>query len=107
MARSLEDIDRMMDEGDDSPSDIDASYRVTASELRAFIERAERMAAERAEIAEQEKEIFSEAKARGYDIKVMKKVIALRKRNADDVAEEGAVMEMYLDALGMSNYARV
>lgn len=104
MATSLQDIDAMMeDDGGESP--VEANYRVTAGELRAFIERAERLAAEKADIAEQEKEVFAEAKARGYDIKVMKKVIAIRKRNADDVAEEGAVLEMYLEALGMGNYA--
>jgi len=45
---------------------------------------------------------MAEAKARGYDTKVMRKVIALRKREPDDIAEEEAVMEMYKEALGMS-----
>lgn len=78
------------------------SYQVTADELRQFIERAEQLAAEKKEIAEQEAELFAEARGRGYDIKVMRKVIALRKRNPDDVAEEEAVLEMYRQALGMA-----
>ncbi|WP_300067770.1 DUF2312 domain-containing protein [uncultured Ruegeria sp.] len=77
------------------------NYRVTASELRQFCERFERLESEKADIAEQQKEVMSEAKARGYDTKVMRKVIALRKRDKDDIAEEEAIMEMYKEALGM------
>jgi uncharacterized protein (UPF0335 family) len=79
----------------------DNTYRVAASELRAFIERFERLEAEKKDIAEQAKEVMAEAKARGYDTKVMRKVIALRKRDKDDIAEEEAVFEMYKEALGM------
>jgi uncharacterized protein (UPF0335 family) len=79
----------------------DTSYRVTADELRAFIERIERLEAERKDLAEQQKEVMAEAKGRGYDTKVMRKVIALRKRDKDDIAEEEAVLEMYKEALGM------
>ena len=78
------------------------TYSVTADELRQFIERAETLAAEKRGIAEQEKELFAEAKGRGYDTKVMRKVIALRKRKPDDIAEEEAVLEMYKAALGMA-----
>lgn len=79
----------------------DESYRVTADELRQFIERFERLDAEKKDIAEQQKEVMAEAKARGYDTKVMRKVLALRKRDKDDIAEEEAVLDMYLEALGM------
>jgi uncharacterized protein (UPF0335 family) len=78
------------------------TYSVTADELRQFIERAETLAAEKRDIAEQEKELFAEAKGRGYDTKVIRKVIALRKRKPDDIAEEEAVLEMYKAALGMA-----
>lgn len=74
---------------------------VTADELRQFIERAEQLASEKKDVAEQEKELFAEAKGRGFDTKVMKKVIALRKRKADDIAEEDAILDMYRSALGM------
>ena len=82
--------------------ETDSSYRVTADELRQFIERAEQLASEKRDIAEQEKELFAEAKGRGYDTKVMRKVIALRKRKPDEIAEEEAVLEMYKAALGMA-----
>lgn len=80
----------------------DNAYRVTADELRQFIERFERLESEKKDIADQQKEVMAEAKARGYDTKVMRKVIALRKREPDDIAEEEAVLEMYRSALGMS-----
>ena len=79
----------------------DATYRVTAEELRQFIERFERLEAEKKDIADQQKEVMAEAKARGYDTRVMRKVIALRRREADDVAEEEAVLALYREALGM------
>lgn len=78
------------------------SYRVTADELRQFIERIERLDAEKKDLAEQQKEVMAEAKGRGYDTKVIRKVIALRKREPDDIAEEEAVLEMYKEALGMA-----
>lgn len=77
------------------------SQRVTADELRQFVERFERLEAEKKDLADQQKEVMGEAKARGYDTKVMRKVIALRKRDADDIAEEEAVLSMYCEALGM------
>jgi len=103
MATTLADIDAMLaDDPEDGPGKgVDASYRVTAGELRQFIERWETLQAEKEEVAEQQKEIMAEAKARGYDTKVMKKVITLRKRNRDDIAEEDAILEMYMEALGM------
>ena len=82
-------------------SDIDNSYRVTADELRQFIERIERLDAERKDLAEQQKEVMAEAKGRGYDTKVMRKLITMRRRDKDDIAEEEALLEMYKEALGM------
>ena len=79
----------------------DATYRVTANELRQFVERIERLDAEKKDLAEQQKEVMSEAKSCGYASKVLRKVIPLRKRDKDDIAEEEAVMEMYKEALGM------
>lgn len=82
-------------------TDVTAAYNVTADELRQFIERAEQLAIEKADVAEQEKELFAEAKGRGYDTKVMRRVIALRKRKPDEIAEEEAIIDMYKSALGM------
>ena len=78
-----------------------SSYDVTAEELRQFIERVESLEAEKSDIAEQIKEVYAEAKGRGYDTKVMRNVISLRKREPDDIAEEEAILDMYKEALGM------
>jgi uncharacterized protein (UPF0335 family) len=77
------------------------AYNVAADELRQFIERVEQLDAEKRDIAEQQKEVMAEAKGRGYDTKVIRKVIALRKRKADEIAEEEAILDMYKSALGM------
>lgn len=82
-------------------TDSDTMFRVAADELRQFIEQFEGLESEKNDIAEQQKDIMSEAKARGYDTKVMKKIIALRRRSPDDIAEEEAVEQMYRSALGM------
>jgi uncharacterized protein (UPF0335 family) len=83
----------------DTASDV--SYRVTAGELRQFIERFERLESEKKDLADQQKEVMAEAKARGYDTRVMRKIVALRKRDKEDIAEEEAVLDMYKEALGM------
>lgn len=72
---------------------------VAGDELTQFIERWEHLDAEKKEIAEGQKEVMAEAKGRGYDTKVMRKLIAERKRDADDLAEEQAVLEMYREAM--------
>jgi uncharacterized protein (UPF0335 family) len=78
-----------------------SQYSVTAEELRQFIERFERLEAEKKDITDSQKEVMSEAKGRGYDTKVIRKIIAIRKREANDLAEEEAVMDLYMSALGM------
>ncbi len=79
----------------------DTVTSVAGQELRQFIERFERLEAEKKDIADAQKEVMAEAKGRGYDTKVMRKVIAIRKRDANDLAEEEAVLDMYKSALGM------
>ena len=79
----------------------DQPHNATADELRQFIERYERLEAEKTDVTEAQKELMSEAKGRGYDTGVMKKIIALRKRKPDEIAEEEAVLDTYKAALGM------
>ncbi|EAU53319.1 DUF2312 domain-containing protein [Amylibacter sp.] len=78
-----------------------SSYRVASDELRAFIERFERLDAEKKDISDQQKEVMSEAKGRGYDTKVLRKIVGLRKREPQEISEEEAVLELYKEALGM------
>jgi uncharacterized protein (UPF0335 family) len=76
-------------------------YKVTADELRQFVERFERLEAEKKDVADQQKEVLAEARARGYDVRVLKKLIALRRRDSAEVSEEEAILELYKQALGM------
>ena len=80
----------------------DDSYHMVTDELRQFVERIEQLLGEKKDIMEIVKEVYAEAKGRGYDTKIIRKVIALRKRSADEVAEENAVLDVYLSALGMN-----
>lgn len=73
----------------------------SGEEIRAFIERYEHLEQERAEITDGMKEVMAEAKGRGYEPKILRKIIAIRKRGRDEVAEEEAILEMYKSALGM------
>jgi uncharacterized protein (UPF0335 family) len=79
----------------------DSTYRVTADELRQFIERFERLEMERKDLLDQQKEVLAEAKSRGYDTRVIKKVMAIRRRDPQEVLEEDAVLDLYKEALGM------
>ena len=83
----------------DSVSDSD---RVTAEELRQFVERFERLEIEKKDISDQQKEVMAEAKSRGYATRIMRKIVSLRKRDLEEVAEEEAVLSMYKTALGMN-----
>ena len=78
------------------------SYRVAGEELRQFVERFERLEIEKKDISDQQKEVMAEAKSRGYDTRIMRKIVSLRKRDLEDVAEEEAILSMYKTALGMN-----
>lgn len=80
----------------------DNAYGIAAGELRQFIDQFEQLETEKRDVAERQKELMTEAKARGYDTAVMKKLIALRKRDKDKLAEEEAILDMYKAALGMA-----
>ena len=77
------------------------SYRVAADELRQFVERFENLEIEKRNIADHQKEVMAEAKSRGYDTKIMRKLVVLRKRDSQDLAEEEEILSMYKSALGM------
>jgi uncharacterized protein (UPF0335 family) len=77
------------------------AYTVTADELRQFIERIEQLNSEKSDIADLTKEVFIEAKGRGYSATAMRRVIAIRKMKADALAEQEAIEAMYRAALGM------
>jgi uncharacterized protein (UPF0335 family) len=74
---------------------------VAAGELKAFIERIERLEEEKKALAGDLRDVYTEAKSQGFDTKVMRKIVALRRRDHAERKEEEAIMELYLDALGM------
>jgi uncharacterized protein (UPF0335 family) len=74
---------------------------IAADELRTLVERVERLAEEKQAIADDIKDVFGEAKARGYDPRTMRKVVAIRKLDKDRRAEEEALLDTYLSALGL------
>ena len=78
-----------------------ADSGVAAEELKQFIERIERLEEEKAAITGDIKEVYGEAKGRGFDAKAIRMLVALRKKPAEERAEEDAILELYMQALGM------
>ena len=74
---------------------------MTNNQLKALVERIEKLEEEKAAIAGDIKDVFSEAKSNGFDTKVLKKVLALRKQDASERITEQAILASYMDALGM------
>lgn len=74
---------------------------VGAERLRSFVERIERLEAEKKEIADDIKEVYAEAKGTGYDTKILRKVISLRKMEDHDRREQDELLDLYMQALGM------
>lgn len=83
-------------------TDSDTTETVAAGQLRAFIERIERLEEEKKTIADDIKDIKSEAKGSGFDIKALNTILKLRKKDAAERQEEEAILQLYLVALGMA-----
>jgi uncharacterized protein (UPF0335 family) len=83
----------------------DAAFQtesIAADQLKSFIERIERLEEEKAGITSDIKEIYAEAKSNGFDTKVIRKIISIRKKDYAERQEEEAILELYLQALGMA-----
>jgi uncharacterized protein (UPF0335 family) len=79
-----------------------ADMGVARDQLRAFIERIERLEEEKKQISDDIKDVYAEAKANGFDVKIMRKVISLRKKEPNEREEEESLLDLYLQALGMT-----
>ena len=77
------------------------AHGVARDELRSFVERIERLEEEKQTIADDIKDVYGEAKGRGYDTKALKKIISLRKKDDQERMEEELILDTYLQALGM------
>lgn len=69
--------------------------------LLSIVERFERLEEDKKAVADDQKELLAEAKAEGWDVKTIRKVVAIRKRNKDELDEENALLELYMSSLGM------
>lgn len=83
------------------PAQEEPVANVAAQQLRAFVERIERLEEEKKEISDFIKDVYGESKALGFDTKILKRVIALRRKDENERREEEAVLDTYLMALGM------
>ena len=79
-----------------------ASGSIDAGHLKAFIERIERLSEEQRALASDVKDVYAEAKGSGYDTKIMRKIVALRRQDAHKRREEEEILDLYLSNLGMS-----
>lgn len=79
----------------------DNSHAIAASQLKAFVERIDRMEEEKQTIAEDIKEIYGEAKGMGFDTKILKKAVKIHAQDRQKVTEEYVVLGLYLAALGI------
>ena len=84
----------------DDSANIDVLNSTAQGQLKSIIERIERLETEKAEVAEQIKEVFAEAKGNGFDVKILRKVVRLRKQDRAKRQEEDAILDLYLAALG-------
>jgi uncharacterized protein (UPF0335 family) len=85
---------------DDASPHADVLNGTAQTQLKSIIERVERLEQEKAEVAEQIKEVFAEAKGNGFDVKVLRKIVRIRKQDRAKRMEEEAILDLYLSALG-------
>jgi len=83
-------------------ADTISSDSVAQDQIKAFIERIERLEEEKASIAGDIKEVYAEAKGNGFDTKVLRKIVSIRKQDHNERMEQEALLELYLTALGMA-----
>ena len=84
----------------DGSANIDVLNSTAQGQLQSIVSRVERLETERAELAEHLKEVFAEAKSSGFDVKILRKVVRLRKQDRAKRQEEDAILDLYMAALG-------
>jgi len=87
---------------DHGDSENMADHGIARDQLRAFIERIERLEEEKKSVSEDIKEVYAEAKGSGFDTKVMRQIVRIRKQDRNERAEQEAILDLYLHALGMA-----
>jgi uncharacterized protein (UPF0335 family) len=79
----------------------ETSHRFAKDQLKAIIERIERLEEEKKTTSDDIRDVYAEAKGTGFDIKALRTIVRMRKQDTDERREEQAVLEMYMNALGM------
>ncbi|GGA60714.1 UPF0335 protein [Nitratireductor aestuarii] len=80
----------------------ETSQTVAAGQLRAFVERIERLEEEKKSISDDIKDVYAEMKGQGFDTKAIRTIVRLRKKDANERQEEEAMLDLYMAALGMA-----
>lgn len=80
----------------------DSSQTVAAGQLRALIERIERLEEEKKTISDDIKDVYAEAKGNGFDTKAIRTIVRLRKQDAQERQEAESILDLYMNALGMA-----
>lgn len=81
---------------------VTGSEEVNAGHLRAFIERIERLEEEKKALADDIKDVYGEAKGNGFDVKIMRKIVSIRKQDREKRREEEEILDLYMAALGIN-----
>lgn len=94
----MNNVHKLRPDEDETPQDVGG---VSGGQLKSIVERIERLEEEKAGLAGDIRDIFAEAKANGFDIKVLRQVLKIRKMEKTEREEQEAVLDVYLQALGM------
>lgn len=89
--------------GHNSGDNVDVLNQTAQGQLKSIVERIGRLIDERGEVNEQIKEVYSEAKGNGFDVKVLRKAVALMRKDKAKVKEENSIMQLYAVALGIED----
>ncbi|MDE2106673.1 MAG: DUF2312 domain-containing protein [Patescibacteria group bacterium] len=81
-------------------ADVDVLTQAAQGRLKSFVERIERLEADKAAVMEDMKEVYAELKGEGFDAKIVRKIVAMRKKDRSKIEEEEALIDLYLSAIG-------
>jgi uncharacterized protein (UPF0335 family) len=87
---------------DDEQEEKTVPTNVSGQRLKSFLERVERLEEEKKALAEDIRDVYSEAKSLGFEVKIMRKIVSLRKTNVEKRREEAELLELYMSAIGMA-----